>query len=134
MRRLISIIIAIFFAFTTFGQSILKDGIHIVPVECGDAVILPYYVVEGGEIKFGFYQNASDGAISIKPQFDDIWNGKYSLFPVKKNGKWGVVDASAKWYHSKTDLAIPCKYDEIRVLDNKTVMAIINGKVEKITL
>lgn len=87
MKRLYTIILSILLAIPCFSQSILKDGIKIVPPS-GQTLIA---FSQSG--KYGFIHNDSSAEIVIPAIFDDVYVEDYRLSDgmilVQKDGKWG---------------------------------------------
>ena len=120
MRYLSAILIFCLMAISSFaqtiGQSILKDGITIIPPS-GQTLIAFNY---GG--KYGFIFNDSSAEVVIEPKFDDIyvedWNLSNKMILVKKDGKWGAINSdrgSAIW--SKQPV-VKCIYDKMEPYRN----------------
>lgn len=107
---------------------LIRDGYSIVsPVS--ENKLIAFYLDNG---KVGFAGRNSKMCMSVRPVFDELYNYGWLLLPVKKDGKWGVVDLALR-YHvpdaKERGLIIPCVYknlpivkdDNIVVCDGKTI-------------
>jgi hypothetical protein len=109
MKKFIFSLIFVLISFVCFsqkkGDSILKPGYEMCAPLKGMLVGIKHENT-GNRIGFATYY----GAIILEPQFDDLYEdfGKLgSLVPVKKNGKWGLVDMDMK---NGKPLVMPCEY------------------------
>ena len=105
------------------GQSILNDRIRVfaIPAEMRYIPFKDEYVG-----RYGFVRNISNLGVIVPPTYEDIYNSTYMLVPVKKNGKWGVIDIGARYVnYSLCEPIIPCRYSKIKIKTNN--IAICDG-------
>ena len=105
------------------GECVLRDNVEIygIPAEMH---FIPFRDNNVG--KYGFLQNTSRISVKIEPTYDDIEITTLMLIPVKKGGKWGVVDIGARYIgYSRGNPIIPCVYNEIHVISNN--IAVCDG-------
>lgn len=127
MKKLLLILIGLFVvtlaASQEYNSPILRDGykIHFLP-DNWKMVPISY------NGKFGFARNSTSPTIIIEPTFDGIQNTWCGLIPVKKNGRWGAVEATLNHSHAGDQPIIPCDYELIEPKDDEHVIATIDGK------
>ena len=101
----------------SIGETILKDGHHIISGNAGQYIAFEY------KGKIGFAQNSSDAYISFYPQYDKInLEDKYVIL-VSKDGKWGTIP---KWLDERCD-EIPCIYDKVAPFNNGMSEVVLKG-------
>lgn len=106
------------------GDSVLaKDvTIYCIPAEMR---YIPFCDETTG--RYGFVRNISNLAVKIPPTYEDVYNSRNMLIPVKLNGRWGVIDIGARYKgYSSCNPIIPCIYSTIIIKTNN--IAICDGK------
>lgn len=76
-------------------------------------------------MKIGFLRNQSDLTVAVPPTYDSALNTDYLLYPVKKDGKWGVMDLGCRFWHKGytfRDPIIPCEYNNVEVINDFVVV------------
>lgn len=85
--------------------------------------------------KIGFCHNSGHLGVVIPAQYDDMYNSRFTLVPVKKNGLWGAVDLSLCYSHMSEQPVIPCRYRSMKVISNSVIEAVEqNGRTIRIDI
>jgi hypothetical protein len=103
------------------NDSILKDGVKMIPHSRGYKLI---GFLDESTGMIGFLTNSSAMTVRIEPMFEDAFNSGHMLMAVKQNGKWGVMDLGLRFKTGKNirEPIVPCKYKRVEVVDDYTVV------------
>lgn len=106
------------------GDTILKDGVYVVPSEGG------YYIgfIDLSVNKIGFVLNRSDYPVIVEPIYDDFYNQNFWISKriiVKKDGKWGALGAE---FENLGDVLVPFIYDKMTPFKDGKSWVTLNGE------
>lgn len=107
------------------GESILKDGIAIIPSEGGYLIGFRDYNAD----KIGFVLSRSDLPVFQEAIYEDFYNENFwktKRIIVKKDGKWGALNTEPG---SMGDVMIPFIYDTMTPFQNDRARVSLNGEV-----
>ena len=106
------------------GESVLKEGIMVIPSEGGRLV--GYMDLTVGKI--GFVFSRSDLPVYVEPVYDDFYNENFwetDRIIVKKDGKWGAISCELK---SLGDVKVPFIYDSMRPFKSGKSLVSLGGE------
>lgn len=102
------------------GENVLKSGVSLVSVD-HTRILMAF--MDNDTYKIGFLHNQSLLTVLVPPIYDDAYNSGTLLYPIKKDGLWGVMDLGGRFfdphgvYNFKKPI-IPCKYKKIEIIDD----------------
>lgn len=109
------------------GESVLKEGIMVIPSEGGRLV--GYMDLTVG--KYGFLLNCSDYPVLIEPVFESFYNENFHKSDyriiVKKDGKWGALGCGLE-DRAFAKLVVPCIYEEMTPFRDGKSEVVLDGE------
>lgn len=132
MKKIIFVVAAVMLLLVTpaatqnyeHGKSVLNEGISVYGIP-SEMRYIPFKDSSSG--MYGFLRNISNLGVKIPPMYEDVCITAYMLVPVKKDGRWGVIDIGARYIdYSSCNPIIPCSYSQITIKTNN--IAICDGK------
>lgn len=105
-------------------ESVLKEGITIMPSEGGYLIGFRDLTVN----KVGFVLNRNDLPVYVEPIYDTFYNENFwktDRIIVKKDGKWGAISCVLG---ELGDIKVPFIYDFMKPFKDGKALVTLNGK------